>query len=109
MQAHVSDPGVQEEACGCIAKIIKYGGPERATVVASVSGLTAIINAIAAHPDVGGIQYNGCRALCELTAYENANLPEIPKSHTQPLLDAAKSKFPHQCAQLVDVLLTRLT
>jgi len=111
MQAHVSDPAVQEQACGAVAAIVKYGGAERATIVASVSGLTAILNAIAAHPDVAGVQRNGCGALQELTEYSGdhaANLPELPRSQTEPLLEAAKEKFPEQCGQAVDVVLSRL-
>ena len=109
MQAHVSDPGVQEEACGAVAKIISYGGSDRATIVASVSGLTAIINAIAAHPDVEGVQREGCGALKELTEFPSANLPELPRSQTEPLLQAAKEKFPDQCGSAVEALLARLT
>lgn len=112
MQAHVSDPAVQEQACGAVAAIVRYGGAERATIVASVSGLTAILNAIAAHPDVAGVQMQGCSALKELTEYSGdhaANLPELPRSQTEPLLVAAKRKFPDECKQAVNVVLSRLS
>jgi hypothetical protein len=109
MQAHVSDPGVQEEACGAIGCILHYGGADRATVVASVSGLTAIVNAVAAHPSVRGVQRDGCQALRELTEYPNANLPELPRSQTESLLEAAKKNFPEDCAEAVDLLLSRLS
>lgn len=109
MQAHVSDPGVQLEACGAVGRIIHYGGPDRATVVASVSGLTAILNAIAAHPTVLGIQKDGCRALCELTEYPNANLPVLPRSQIEPLLYAAKHNFPTECEKIVEILSSRLS
>ena len=107
MQAHVSDAGVQEGACGALSKIIKYGGDDRATIVASVSGLTAIVNALAAHPDVAAVQKNGCAALLELTAFPDANLPELPQSQTDPLLLAARDKFPKECGAAVKVLLSR--
>jgi ankyrin repeat protein len=109
MQAHVSDAGVQEEACGAVGKIIHYGGDDRATIVASVSGLTAIVNAIAAHPDAVGVQREGVTALRELTEYPNANLPDLPQSQTEPLLRAAKEKFPLECSQAADVVMSRLS
>ena len=109
MQAHVGDSGVQEEACGAIASIVHYGGAERATIVASVSGLTAIVNAIAAHPDSVGVQQRGCRALLELTEFPNANLPELHRSQTAPLLEAAKRMFPKECGEDADVVLSRMS
>jgi hypothetical protein len=109
MQAHVSDAGVQEEACGAVGKIIHYGGDDRATIVASVSGLTAIVNAIAAHPDAVGVQREGLTALRELTEYPNANLPDMPHSQTEPLLRAAKEKFPSECSEAADVVMSRLS
>jgi ankyrin repeat protein len=109
MQAHVSDAGVQEEACGAVGKIIHYGGDDRATIVASVSGLTAIVNAVAAHPDAVGVQREGLTALRELTEYPNANLPEMPHSQTEPLLRAAKEKFPSECSEAADVVMSRLS
>lgn len=109
MQAHVSDPGVQEEACIAIASILKAGGADRATVVASVSGLTAIVNALAAHPEVQGVQVAGCGALLNLTSFrDDANLPDLPKQQTEPLLAAAKKRFPEQCGRMVDKLLSRM-
>jgi hypothetical protein len=108
MQAHVSDSGVQEEACGAVGKIIHYGGDDRATIVASVSGLTAIVNALAAHPDSAGVQRQACKALRELTEFPNANLPELPRSQTEPLLKAAKDKFPAECGEAAEVVLSRL-
>lgn len=110
MQAHVSDPNVQQEACGALGRILHCGGAERATVVASVSGVTAIGNALAAHPGVRGVQRNGCRALVELTEYASvANLPDLPRSQTESLLQSAKNNFAVDCAQAVDVLLSRLS
>jgi len=79
---------------------------------AMMFGLTALLNAIAAHPDVRGVQEQGCVALRELTEYSNqrsANLPELPRSQTEPLLEAAKEKFPKECGPAVDVVLSRLT
>jgi len=109
MQAHVSDPGVQEQACAALTRIVRAGGADRATIVASVSGLTAIVNAMAAHPHVQSVQQFGCEALSELTAHPSANLPELPKSQIEPLLEAARSKYPDECASHVKLLLTRLT
>jgi hypothetical protein len=110
MQAHVSDPGVQEEACGAVASILHHGGADRATIVGSVSGLTAILNAIAAHPDSVGVQKQGILSLRELTEehQEDAYLPDLPRSQTEPLLQAAKKKFPKECEAAVDVVLSRL-
>jgi hypothetical protein len=110
MQAHVSDPGVQEEACGAVASILHHGGADRATIVASVSGLTAILNAIAAHPDSVGVQKQGILSLRELTEehQEDAYLPDLPRSQTEPLLQAAKKKFPKECEASVDLVLSRL-
>ena len=111
MQAHVSDAQVQEEACGALSQILQYGGPDRATVVASVSGLTAMMNAIMAHPSSQSVQREGCRALMELTNYTTtANLPALSKSsNTESLLEQAKATFPLDCTETVDVLLSRLT
>lgn len=109
MQAHVSDPGVQEEACGAVGCIVHYGGADRATVVASVSGVTAIVNAIAAHPTSRGVQRDGCRALRELTEYPHANLPDLPRSQIENLLVAAEQKFPDDCTEAVDVIMSRLS
>jgi hypothetical protein len=110
MQAHVSDPNVQEEACGALGQILHYGGADRATVIASVSGVTAMMNAIAAHPKHGQVQQMGCMALCEMTNYKDtANIPELPRSQTEPLLEHAKTMFPMECSETVDILLSRLT
>ena len=110
MQAHVSDPKVQEEACGALSQILHYGGPDRATVIASVSGLTAMINAMAAHSHVAAVQREGCRALLELTHYRTtAHLPELPKSPTESLLEQAQQLYPEECREMVQVLLSRLT
>jgi hypothetical protein len=110
MQAHVGDANVQQEACAAIAAIIQYGGADRATVVASVSGLTAILNAIAAHPQEMKVQKGGCNALLQLTDFaETASLPELPKAQTEPLLTQAKEAFPDECGALVDTLMGRMT
>ena len=110
MQAHVSDASVQEEALGALGRILQFGGADRATVIASVSGVTAMLNAIAAHPSVRGVQREGCRALQELTNYSaTANLPELPKSQTEALLEHAKTSFSEDCTEAVDILLSRVT
>lgn len=109
MQAHVGDNAVQEEACAAIADIVSVGGDDRATIVASVSGFTAIVNALAAHPDSVNVQKEGCRALCVVTEYPDANLPELPRSQTESLIEAAKEKFPLACEKNADLLLSRLS
>jgi len=108
MQAHVSDPSVQEEACGAIFAIIKAGGSDRATIVASVSGITAIVNAVAAHPDTLGVQKNAIEALEAMTSFSDANLPDLPKTQTEPLLEAARTKFPEACGEAASAIMAKL-
>jgi hypothetical protein len=111
MQAHVGDANIQQEACAAIASIVQHGGGDRATVVASVSGVTAILNAIAAHSQVERVQKEGCQALLSLTDYSQsgeANLPELPKTQTEPLLLQAKEDFPESCGPIVDKLMERM-
>lgn len=109
LQAHVSDASVQEEAAAALAAIVLAGGAERATIVASVSGLTALVNALAAHPDAVGVQREACRALaCILPFGEEANLPKVCKSQTEPLLQAAASQFPVECGPLVEKIMPHL-
>ncbi len=111
MQAHVGDPNVQEEACAAIAAIVKHGGGDRATVVASVSGVTAILNAIAAHPISANVQKEGLKALWHLTNFDasDASMPELPRAQTEPLLAQAKESFPDVCNELVEKLMDRMT
>jgi hypothetical protein len=110
MQAHVGDPNVQEEACAAIAAIVKHGGGDRATVVASVSGVTAILNAIAAHPISVKVQKEGLNALWYLTNFDasDASMPELPRAQTEPLLTQAKDSFPDECGELVEKLADRM-
>eukprot|EP00535_Pseudo-nitzschia_heimii_P000915 CAMPEP_0197185498 /NCGR_PEP_ID=MMETSP1423-20130617/12058_1 /TAXON_ID=476441 /ORGANISM="Pseudo-nitzschia heimii, Strain UNC1101" /LENGTH=867 /DNA_ID=CAMNT_0042636579 /DNA_START=70 /DNA_END=2673 /DNA_ORIENTATION=- len=110
MQAHVGDPNVQGEACAAIAAIVKHGGGDRATVVASVSGVTAILNAIAAHPISAGVQKQGLNALWQLTNFDasDASMPELPRAQTEPLLTQARESFPDECGELVDKLMDRM-
>jgi len=110
MQAHVGDPNVQEEACAAIASIVEHGGGDRATVVASVSGVTAILNAIAAHPISVKVQVEGLNALWQLTNFDasDASMPELPRAQTEPLLTQAKEAFPDECGALVDKLADRM-
>lgn len=109
MQAHVGDAGVQEQACRAVAAIVLQGGAERATVVASVSGVTAILNALAAHADVLGVQVAGIQALNAMTKHPNANLPDLPRAQTEPLLLGAQETFPAECSDLVTQLLQRMS
>ena len=108
MQAHVGDAGVQEQACKAVAAIVRQGGADRATVVASVSGVTAILNALAAHAQVVGVQVAGLKALTAMTYFPQANLPELPRAQTEPLLMAAQESFPEECTTLVTELLHRI-
>mmetsp|Transcript_13367 Transcript_13367/g.15327 ORF Transcript_13367/g.15327 Transcript_13367/m.15327 type:complete len:680 (+) Transcript_13367:29-2068(+) len=108
MQAHVVDATVQQEACAAIAEIMKHGGSERVTVVGSVSGVTAIVNALAAHPDVEGVQVEGCRALKIVTDFPQANIPKLSKLQLEPLVESAKTDFP-SCEVNTNILLSRLS
>lgn len=110
MQAHVSDSIVQEVACAALRSIVKVGGADRATVVASVSGFTAIQNAMGAHPEAVGVQKEACQALLELTAFSSeANLPDLPTGQLSPLLEAASSRFPSECEEAAKLVLLRLS
>ena len=114
MQAHVGDTGVQEQACEAVASILQQqgggsGGSDRATVVASVSGVTAILNALAAHTRSVGVQVAGLKALVALMRHQsNANLPQLPQAQTEPLLMLAQENFPDECGAYVMELLARL-
>eukprot|EP00551_Chaetoceros_affinis_P015713 CAMPEP_0203694936 /NCGR_PEP_ID=MMETSP0091-20130426/6534_1 /ASSEMBLY_ACC=CAM_ASM_001089 /TAXON_ID=426623 /ORGANISM="Chaetoceros affinis, Strain CCMP159" /LENGTH=637 /DNA_ID=CAMNT_0050566387 /DNA_START=49 /DNA_END=1962 /DNA_ORIENTATION=+ len=79
MQAHVSDAIVQQEACSALRNILKYGGSDRATVIASVSGFTAIQNALFSHPGVQRVQEEGSCLNEALKAFPDAYLPEQMK------------------------------
>mmetsp|Transcript_3166 Transcript_3166/g.3681 ORF Transcript_3166/g.3681 Transcript_3166/m.3681 type:complete len:667 (+) Transcript_3166:144-2144(+) len=109
MQAHVSDAIVQKEACSALWHIVKYGGSDRATVIASVSGFTAIQNALGAHPNVVGVQKEACLALKALTAFPEANLPDLPGVQTAPLLEAAAKRFPKECKESAETVVARLS
>jgi hypothetical protein len=109
MQAHVSDAIVQQEASTALCYIVKNGGPERATVVASVSGFTALQNALGAHAKNVGVQREACKALEALTQYKGANLPDLPGVQMAPLLEAARKRFPKDCGDVASVVLSRLS
>merc|ERR1712238_4249 len=110
MQAHVGDQNVQEEACAAIGAIVHHGGGDRATVVASVSGVTAILNALAAHPQCVAVQLQGLNALWQLTNFSSsdASMPELPRTQTEPLLAHAQEAFPTECTPLVTKLIARM-
>ena len=111
MQAHVGDAKVQEHACAAIAAIVRQA--DRATVVASVSGVTAILNAIAAHNTDEKVQMAGFQALKKLTDFAaEANLPELPRTQTEPLLFAAQEQFGStnpEIQEVVSVLMNRMS
>lgn len=109
MQAHVSDAIVQQEASTALCSIVKNGGPERATVVASVSGFTALQNALGAHPKNVGVQREACMALEALTEYKGANLPDLPGVQMAPLLEGARKRFPNECEKVAGIVLSRLS
>lgn len=108
MQAHVSDAIVQKEACMALRQIIIHGGAERATVVASVSGFTALQNALGTHSDQGQVQKEACLALEALTSFPDANLPLPGGVQVAPLLEAAKERHAEDCKEVVDIILSRL-
>ena len=110
MQAHVSDATVQREACRALRAVASSGvdgGADRATVVASVSGLTALANTMASHPDDAGVQSEAVRALEALVVRrggpanggddDGPRLPGLPEQ-TEALLAAAAGRFPEECA-----------
>jgi len=109
MQAHVSDEIVQREACAALRMIVEYGRADRATVIASVSGFTALQNALGAHPNSVGVQREACLALEALTAFPDANLPDLPGAQTAPLLEAAAQKYGKECRHTAEIVLTRLS
>lgn len=109
MQAHVSDAIVQREACSALRDIVKYGGPDRATVIASVSGFTALQNSLGAHPNNVHVQREACLTLEALTAIQSANLPDLPGIQTAPLLEAARERFPDACKEVAEIVLSRLS
>mmetsp|Transcript_5996 Transcript_5996/g.16293 ORF Transcript_5996/g.16293 Transcript_5996/m.16293 type:complete len:149 (-) Transcript_5996:64-510(-) len=110
MQAHIGDATVQYHACEAVAAIVETGGPDRATVVASVSGVTAIINGLSSHPSSESVQQAGCHALFAMTNCEpRANLPQLPRSQTESILRLAKEQFPDTCGDYVDALLQHMS
>jgi len=109
MQAHVNDAIVQQEACSALHDIVKYGGPERATVIASVSGFTALQNALCAHPNIANVQREACLTLEALTAIQSAFLPDLPGLQTAPLLEAAMERHPDECKEVAKIVLSRLS
>lgn len=108
MQSHVGDATVQEETCGAIAEIVRRGGSERATIVASVSGITAMLNALGTHPESEGVQAEACRALRTVTDFPNANLPDLPRAQVEPLLEIAVQTCP-ACKENADILMSRVS
>jgi hypothetical protein len=107
MQAHVSDATVQKEACKALRGIAAKGGPERATVVASVSGFTALINSLAAHPHDRDVQREACGALDVFTSFHDAYLPELHEQ-TETLLRMAATNFPEDCSESANAILSRM-
>lgn len=107
MQAHVSDATVQKEACQALRGIAAKGGAERATVVASVSGFTALVNSMGAHPNDVGVQSEACAAMEVLTGFPDAYLPELHEQ-TDALLQSAAAMFPEQCLESANAIRSRL-
>jgi hypothetical protein len=100
---------VQEEGCSALAAIVQAGGCDRATIIASVSGQTALTNALAAHPDSVGVQREACRALAYMLPYkQEGNLPALCRTTTEPLLQAASAAFPVECGPLVEQIIPLL-
>jgi len=86
---------VQIEACR---------GSERATVVASVSGFTAIVNAMSAHPEDINVQKEACLAMEILTSFPDAYLPNGVNEQSDALLQAAAENFPEACLKSVNAI-----
>lgn len=107
MQAHVNDANIQKEACQALRGIAAKGGAERATVVASVSGFTALINSLAAHPQDKCVQREACGALDVFTSFHDAYLPELHEQ-TEALLRSAATNFPEDCSESANAILSRL-
>ena len=107
MQAHVSDATVQTEACRALRGITAKGGADRATTVASVSGFTALVNALGAHPDNVEVQKEACLCMEVLTSFPDAYLPQMDEQ-TDAYLQAAAEKFPVECSNPVKAIRVRL-
>jgi hypothetical protein len=108
MQAHVSDSIVQQEACAVLREVVKSGGSDRATIIASVSGFTAIRNAMGAHSNVVGVQRECCWLLEAITSFPDANLPNLPTLQLSHLLESSSKRFPSECREPVSKILPRL-
>ncbi|KAL7487637.1 hypothetical protein ACHAW6_013204 [Cyclotella cf. meneghiniana] len=108
MQAHVADARVQKEACRALRGIAAKGGADRATVVASVSGFTALVNAMGAHPDDVDVQREACMAMEVLMSFPDAYLPDGVHEQSDALLQAAAENFPHACLKPVNAIRGRL-
>ena len=108
MQAHVGDASVQKEACRALRGIAEKGGADRATVVASVSGFTALVNAMGAHPDEVDVQREACLAMEILMSFPDAYLPEGVMEQSDALLQAAAENFPRECLKSVNTIRSRM-
>jgi hypothetical protein len=87
--------------------------PAVASIPAIVQqGVTTIFKAMAAQGCLQENHSKGRIAILEETygrPPSQANLPELPKTQTEPLLlAAAKEQFRDDCAELVDILLSRM-
>ena len=109
MQAHVSDRHVQCVACSALYNIMRVGGGDRATVIASVSGFTAIQNSLGAHPENADVQREAVKAIEMLTSFKDANLPDLPGLQAAPLIHLAAEKFPEECKEAADAILQRMS
>ena len=78
-------------------------------VIASVSEVTALQNALGAHPDSVGVQREACLALEALTAFPDAYLPDLPGAQTAPLLEEAAQRFEDDCRSSAETVLARLS
>lgn len=109
MQSHVSDPIVQKEACRALRTITKFGGKERATIIASVSGLQALLNSLLSHPDDSTVQREACLAMEAIIQHkDDANLPALSSLQVAPLLQLAAETHPAECKESAEAILKRL-
>lgn len=109
MQSHVSDPIVQREACAALRSITTHGGKDRATIIASVSGLQALLNSLLSHPDDATVQREACLAMEAIISHkDDANLPSLSSLQMAPLLQLAADSHPAECKESAEAILKRL-
>lgn len=105
MQAHVAMLRFKRRLCRALRGITAKGGADRTTVVASVSGFTAIVNAMGAQPNDGDVQREACLTMEVLTSFHDAYLPDGVNRQSEALLQAAAENFPEVGLKSANVML----